>query len=194
MPIPLIGGERTGGASDRNTDSNPGGRAGGTAGGWRSAGLKPKHPAASYRYDASLLPALEWDSNSALEAASFLMAGIDQAAALPAPHLFEQRWVCGADGAPLLEVAGLQDALAGLKKLQRPFRNWVGKAERPEFEVPSLPLSCMAALHLRDYQGAPEAARPRPDARPNRRSRAPAFRPDPRLRAPGPLGESNDPR
>ena len=82
--------------------------------------IKAKHPPASYRYDSSLSPALEWDSNPAREVASFLMACIEEAAALPAPHLFEQRRVLrGADGAPLLEVAGLQDALAGLKKLQR---------------------------------------------------------------------------
>ena len=91
--------------------------------------FRAKHPPASYRYDSSLSPALEWDSNPAREVASFLMACIEQAAALPAPHLFEQRRVLGgADGAPLLEVAGLQDALAGLKKLQRPFLNWAGKA------------------------------------------------------------------
>ena len=46
----------------------------------------------------------------------------------------------GADGAALLRVAGLQDALTALRRLQAPLLNWAGKAERAELSVPTLPL------------------------------------------------------
>ncbi len=100
-----------------------------------------KKPPSKYRYDSSLSPALDWDTNPAREMASFLLQAIEDAARLPAPHLFaERRTLLGADGAPLLQIAGLQDALASLKRMQAPFLDWTGKAERLSFEVPSLPL------------------------------------------------------
>lgn len=95
----------------------------------------------NYRYDSSLSPALDWDANPVREVASFLLACIEDAAALPAPHLFPERRVLrGADGKTLMEVAGLQDALARLKRAQAPFLDWAGKAERGSFDVPTLPL------------------------------------------------------
>src|SRR5712671_2894180 len=61
-----------------------------------------------YRYDSSLAPALDWDISPAREVAAFLIACIEDAAALPAPHEFAERRVLrGADGAPQVEVAGL---------------------------------------------------------------------------------------
>ena len=103
--------------------------------------FRAKQAPASYRYDSSLSPALEWDSNPARETASFLLACIEDAARLDKPHIFDERRVLrGVDGKVLLEVVGLQDALAALKRMQAPFLNWTGKAERPGFEVPSLPL------------------------------------------------------
>jgi adenine-specific DNA-methyltransferase len=73
--------------------------------------FKAKAPPATYRYDSSLAPALDWDTNPARETAAFLLRCIEDAAALPAPHDFpEPRALNGADGKPLLRVAGLQDA------------------------------------------------------------------------------------
>lgn len=103
--------------------------------------FRAKKPPTTYRYDSSLSPALEWDSAPAREVGNFLLACIEDAAALPPPHLFpERRVLAGADGKALLEVAGLQDALARLKRMQAPFLDWSGKAERSGFDVPTLPL------------------------------------------------------
>ncbi len=103
--------------------------------------FRAKKPPTSYRYDSSLSPALDWDTNPAREVAAFLMACVEDAAALPSPHLFADRRVLkGTDGKALLEVAGLQDALARFKRLQGAFLDWAGKAERGSFEVPALPL------------------------------------------------------
>ena len=52
----------------------------------------------------------------------------------------QPRELLGADGKARLRVAGLQDALAALKRMQAPFLNWTGKAERLSFDVPTLPL------------------------------------------------------
>jgi adenine-specific DNA-methyltransferase len=103
--------------------------------------FKTKKPPTKYRYDSSLSPALDWDMNPTREVASFLMACIDEAAALPAPHEFPQsRALCGADGTVLIEVVGLRDAVERLRRSQLPFLNWSGKAERLSFDVPTLPL------------------------------------------------------
>ncbi len=103
--------------------------------------FKGRQKPTTYRYDSSLSPALDWDANPAREVVAFLIGCIEDAAGLAPPHLFaEQRILRGADGAPLLAVAGLQDALAALKRMQAPFLNWAGKAERQSFEVPTLPL------------------------------------------------------
>lgn len=103
--------------------------------------FKAKQPPTRYRYDSSLSPALDWDMNPARETGAFLLACIEDAARLAPPHLFpEPRVLRGGDGAPLIEIAGLQDALARLRALQRPFLDWAGKAERSSFEVPTLPL------------------------------------------------------
>jgi adenine-specific DNA-methyltransferase len=73
--------------------------------------FRTKAPPATYRYDSSLAPALDWDTNPARETAAFLLSCIEDAAALPAPHDFpEPRALNGADGTPLLRVGGLQDA------------------------------------------------------------------------------------
>jgi adenine-specific DNA-methyltransferase len=44
-----------------------------------------------------------------------------------------------ARGALVLRVATLQEAVAELQRLSRPFLDWAGKAERLSFEVPTLP-------------------------------------------------------
>ena len=60
---------------------------------------------------------------------------------MPAPHTFkDRREFKTADGKVACSVAGLQDAVAALKALSKPFLNWAGKAERLSFDVPTLPL------------------------------------------------------
>jgi adenine-specific DNA-methyltransferase len=102
--------------------------------------FKAKKEAATYRYDSSLSPALDWDEQPARDIAAWLLKQIEEAASLPGQTFPQPRVLSGADGKPLMTVAGLQDALAALKAMQKPFLNWAGKAERLSFDVPTLPL------------------------------------------------------
>jgi adenine-specific DNA-methyltransferase len=104
--------------------------------------FKKKKPPQKYRYDSSLSPALDWDGqNPARELAEWLIGLIEEAAALPAPHLFDKpRETRRGNGQVVATVRGLQDAVDQLKRLSQPFLNWAGKAERLSFEVPTLPL------------------------------------------------------
>lgn len=89
-----------------------------------------------YRYDDSLTPALDWDeTNRARELGEWLLTQVDEAASLPSPHLFDEARAFGD-----VEVTGLSDAIAELKRISQPFLNWSGKAERLSFDVPTLPL------------------------------------------------------
>ncbi len=118
----------------------------------------------TYHYDLSIAPALDWDSNPARETAAFLLRCIEEAAGLPAPHEFPApRELTGADGAALLRVGGLQDAVAALKRMQAPFLNWSGKAERQSFEVPTLPLFVHERLSTAAIVKTLEDHRKRPD-------------------------------
>jgi adenine-specific DNA-methyltransferase len=106
-----------------------------------AARFKGKQAPTAYRYDSSLSPALDWDTNPAREQVEFLLVCIEDTARLEPPHLFPaERVMRGGDGVALLRVAGLQDALVALRRLQGPSLNWTGKAERTAFEVPTLPL------------------------------------------------------
>ncbi len=100
---------------------------------------KTKAPA-KYRYDSSLAPELVWDEgNPAREDAEKLIAeladhGLQLAAlAMQAP--------CKERDADIqrLEKA-IREAKRALATMSGPFLNWTGKAERPSFEVPTLPL------------------------------------------------------
>ncbi|MGO8751193.1 MAG: site-specific DNA-methyltransferase [Thermoguttaceae bacterium] len=106
------------------------------------AQFRKKKLPATYRYDSSLSPSLEWDGeNSARELGEWLLRQIEEAAALDPPHAFPaRREFKGADGKVLTAVAGLADAVEQLKRLARPFLNWAGKAERAALDVPTLPL------------------------------------------------------
>lgn len=97
------------------------------------AQFRKKKPPQTYRYDSSLSPALEWDGqNYARELGEWLLARLEEAAVLPAPHLFDQpRELRQADGKVVATVRGLADAVEQLKRLSRPFLNWAGKAELP---------------------------------------------------------------
>ncbi len=104
------------------------------------AGTQPqfrkKRSPKTYRYDSSLSPALDWDGqNHSRELGEWLLAQIEEAAALKTPQRFaEPRWFGG------VVVEGLYDAVRELKSLSRPFLDWAGKAERLSFDVPTLPL------------------------------------------------------
>jgi adenine-specific DNA-methyltransferase len=105
------------------------------------AQFRKKKPPATYRYDSSLSPSLEWDGeNAARELGEWLLAQIEAAAALISPPVTVRSMVAGegqgvraltsfpaprefkgADGKVLATVAGLQDAVDQLKRLSRPF-------------------------------------------------------------------------
>lgn len=105
------------------------------------ANFRKKKPPATYRYDSSLSPALDWDDQPARALGEWLLACIEEAAALAPPQRFpEPRQYVGAGGQVLCRVEGLADAVAQLKALSRPFLDWSGKAERLSFNVPTLPL------------------------------------------------------
>jgi adenine-specific DNA-methyltransferase len=106
------------------------------------AQFRKKKSPATYRYDSSLSPSLEWDGqHAARELGEWLLAVIEEAATLDPPHRFDlPRELHGADGRVLASVSSLQEAVVQLKRLGKPFLNWTGKAERLSFDVPSLPL------------------------------------------------------
>ncbi len=100
------------------------------------ASFRKRRPPTSYRYDSSLSPALDWDgSNHARELGEWLIAQIEEAAALEPPFAFAEPRRFGD-----VEVSGLHEAVARLKALSRPFLDWTGKAERRSLDVPTLPL------------------------------------------------------
>jgi len=106
------------------------------------AQFRKKKAPKKYRYDDSLDPSLSWDGqNSARELGEWLLAKITEASKLPSPHLFSQPGqFIGAGGDSLLTVRGLEDAVAQLNRLSKPFLDWSGKAERLSMDVPTLPL------------------------------------------------------
>jgi adenine-specific DNA-methyltransferase len=83
------------------------------------AQFKKKKPPATYRYDSSLSPTLDWDGqNPSREHGEAILKQI-------------------------IEAATLDQAKAAahkLKAMSRPFLDWAGKAERLSFDVPTLPL------------------------------------------------------
>jgi adenine-specific DNA-methyltransferase len=126
--------------------------------------FKAKAAPMTFRYDSSLSPALDWDSNPARETGAFLLRCIEDAAGLPPPHEFPTpRELKGPGGAALLRIGGLQDAVAALKRMQQPFLNWAGKAERQSFEVPTLPPFVHERLSTEAIIKTLEQHRKRPD-------------------------------
>ncbi|MEW6268208.1 MAG: DNA methyltransferase, partial [Thermodesulfobacteriota bacterium] len=104
------------------------------------AQFRKKRRPQKYRYDSSLSPALDWDGqNPAREVGEWLLAAIEEAARLPAPHEFPEPRRMSYLGAEI-EVRGLRDAVEHLRRLSEPFLDWAGKAERLSFDVPTLPL------------------------------------------------------
>ena len=79
---------------------------------------KKKKPA-KYRYDSSLDPSMSWDEGHAAREEGEALIG------------------------QILDAKSLENAKAAaakLKSMSAPFLNWCGKAERTEFDVPTLPL------------------------------------------------------
>ena len=102
------------------------------------AQFRKKKPPATYRYDSSLSPALDWDGQNPAreqgEAAIREILDLDVAAIDAAAT---------ADDAKKAACAAIGKAKAAAEKLRRlgkPFLNWTGKAERLSFDVPTLPL------------------------------------------------------
>lgn len=111
----------------------------------QQARFKKKKPKATYRYNSSLAPEMNWDGqNPAREHGEWLIACIEDAAKLKdadPPFAFkEPREFRSADGRIVAMVRGLDDATEQLKRLSRPYLDWSGKAERLSFNVPTLPL------------------------------------------------------
>ncbi len=95
----------------------------------------------TYRYDSSLDPALSWDDNATRVLGEWLLASIVEASKLAVPHRFtEPRQFVGAGNVALMTVRGLEDAVAALQRLGKPFLDWAGKAERLSMDVPTMPL------------------------------------------------------
>jgi adenine-specific DNA-methyltransferase len=124
--------------------------------------FKKKKPAATWRYDSSLAPELQWDAqNPAREQGEAHIAAVQSAVAQvhatleavraklaaaepsqPAAELHQLLQVAQAQLAQLQTepVRAARDAAGALKALSRPFLNWAGKAEHLSFDVPTLPL------------------------------------------------------
>lgn len=128
--------------------------------------FRKKKPPATYRYDSSLSPALEWDGqNPAREqgeahirvtAEGIAAAHAELNSALEA---IKQAFASG-DGVNVAEaerrldaakaaLAGAAEANRSLRAMSNPFLNWAGKAERLSFDVPTLPLFIHERLSTR---------------------------------------------
>lgn len=91
--------------------------------------FRSKKPPKTYKYDSSLAPELQWDPPAAKvrERAEELLRVVETGTAKAVEGDKE-----AADAA--------RAAAAELRRMQQPFLNWAGKAERQSFEVPTLPL------------------------------------------------------
>jgi len=105
------------------------------------AEFKKKKEPATYRYDRSLDPQLSWDINADREHGESLIAQIQEAAA---------KLDKATDPAQIRHLKSqIENAAAELRRMSRPFLNWAGKAERPQFTVPTLPLFVHERLSTR---------------------------------------------
>ena len=110
------------------------------------AQFRKKKPPATYRYDSSLSPALDWDQqNPAREQAEAKLAALaDRLAKLSAVVASGEGGCDGISPDALAaireELSAAREDVAGLEALSEPFLDWTGKAERLSFDVPTLPL------------------------------------------------------
>jgi adenine-specific DNA-methyltransferase len=114
------------------------------------AQFRKKKPPAMYRYDSSLAPALDWDSeNPAREQAD---AAIREILDLDTAVIDGAATADDAKKAARMALAKAKAAAERVKRLGKPVLNWTGKAERLSFDVPTLPvfvherLSTMAVI------------------------------------------------
>ncbi|MCU0644533.1 MAG: site-specific DNA-methyltransferase, partial [bacterium] len=106
--------------------------------------FKKKKPAVTYRYDSSLDPQMSWDEgNAAREQGEANIADILKYCAQANEILssdigteFSHNEIETAKQ----EIKKAQEAALALKSMSKPFLNWTGKAEKPQFSVPTLPL------------------------------------------------------
>lgn len=104
------------------------------------AQFRKKKPPATYRYDSSLSPVLEWDGrNPARERGEELIARIVETGA-PGTKSEEQKDPEARIKALEAKLEKVREAAQELRSISRPFLNWAGKAERLSFDVPTLPL------------------------------------------------------
>jgi adenine-specific DNA-methyltransferase len=124
--------------------------------------FKKKKPAATWRYDSSLAPELQWDAlNPAREQGEARIAELQAALASMQSTLVEveKQLASAQPSQSAQDLSGLlqqtrakliamqngalragREGAAALKALSKPFLNWAGKAERLSFDVPTLPM------------------------------------------------------
>ena len=127
------------------------------------AQFKKKKPPATYRYDSSLAPELNWDDNPSREQGEAHIQAIASHLESLSQQLTELNSVAeslSADSEALKTLYKVRDkieeqireatlSLNQLKSLSEPFLNWTGKAERLSFDVPTLPLFVHERLSTR---------------------------------------------
>jgi adenine-specific DNA-methyltransferase len=102
------------------------------------AQFKKKKPPATYRYDSSLSPALDWDGQkSAREVGERHLLVVQEELSVARRQLSVEKPDLKAATASLRKA---EEAAQNLKAMSKPFLNWAGKAERLSFDVPTLPL------------------------------------------------------
>ena len=124
--------------------------------------FKKKKPTATWHYDSSLAPELQWDAiNPAREQGEARIAELQAALATMQATLVEveKQLASAQPSQSAQDLSGLlqqtrsklvamqngalragREGAAALKDLSKPFLNWAGKAERLSFDVPTLPM------------------------------------------------------
>lgn len=124
--------------------------------------FKKKKPTATWRYDSSLAPELQWDAlNPAREQGEARIAELQDALASMQATLVEveKQLATAQPSQSAQDLSGIllqaraqlvamqngalragREGAAALKALSKPFLNWAGKAERLSFDVPTLPM------------------------------------------------------
>ena len=105
------------------------------------AQFRKKRKPATYSYDPSLSPALDWDGqNPAREQGEAKIAALQERIARLAATIEGGDESEGVLAEARQELAAASEDGQALKALSSPFLNWAGKAERLSFDVPTLPL------------------------------------------------------
>ncbi len=108
------------------------------------AQFRKKKKPATWRYDPSLSPALDWDGeNPARETAEAKIAALRERIVRLAVTIGEGDAGTISDNdleSARKELTAARAEIDELRALSKPFLNWAGKAERLSFEVPTLPL------------------------------------------------------